>query len=134
MFSPDGRWLAFVSNESGREEIYIQPYPGPGKKNLISTDGGREPVWSSDGRELFYRSGDKMMAVTIQAALEPAIGTPRTVFEGSYVSYAGGGNSYDVSPDGRRFLMVKSEEKTTPTQINVVLNWGEELRRLVPPN
>jgi serine/threonine-protein kinase len=134
MFSPDGLWLAFVSNESGREEIYILPYPGPGNKSLISTDGGREPVWSSDGRKLFYRCGDKMMVVAIRTESGLSIGTPNIVFQGDYVSYPGGGNSYDVSPDGRRFLMIKSEEKTTLTRINVVLNWFEELRGLVPTN
>jgi Tol biopolymer transport system component len=134
MFSPDGRWLAFVSDESGREEIYIQPYPGPGKKNLISTDGGREPVWSPDGRELFFRSEDKLMAVAIPAEQELAIGTPRIVFEESYVSFPGGGNSYDVSPDGRRFLMVRRGQKTVPTRIHIVLNWLEELKKQAPRN
>ena len=64
-FSPDGRWLAYVSDESGRDEVYVQPFPGPGAKWLVSTDGGREPVWGRDGRELFYRAGDLMMAVPL---------------------------------------------------------------------
>ena len=70
----------------------------------------------------------------IPAELELAIGTPRIVFEGSYVSFPGGGNSYDVSPDARRFLMVRREQKTIPTRIHVVLNWFEDLKRLVPTN
>ena len=64
-FSPDGHWLAYVSDESGRSETYVQPYPGRGGQRLISTDGGTEPVWNRNGRELFYRSGNKMMAVDI---------------------------------------------------------------------
>ena len=64
-FSPDGKWLAYVSDESGRNDVYVQPYPGPGPKWLVSTDGGSDPVWSSDGRELFYRHGDQMMTVAI---------------------------------------------------------------------
>jgi eukaryotic-like serine/threonine-protein kinase len=84
-FSPDGRWLAYVSDESDRWEIYVQPYPGPGGKWQISTDGGTEPVWNPNGRELFYRSGDKMMAVDIATQPGFAAGRPRVLFEGPYV-------------------------------------------------
>ena len=84
-FSPDGRWLAYVSDESGRYEIYVQPYPGPGGKWQISTEGGTEPVWNPNGRELFYRSGDKMMAVDIATQPGFAAGKPRMLFEGPYV-------------------------------------------------
>jgi serine/threonine-protein kinase len=133
-FSPDGRWLVYVSNESGRYEIYVQPYPGPGGKWQISTEGGTEPVWNPNGRELFYRSGDKMMAVDIATQPGFAAGTPRMLFEGQYqpspVMFA----NYDVSRDGQRFLMLKPSEQAqaAPTQINVVLNWFEELKRRVP--
>ena len=75
-FSPDGRWLAYISDESGRYEIYVQPYPGPGGKWQISTEGGTEPVWNPNGRELFYRSGDKMMAVDIATQPRFAAGKP----------------------------------------------------------
>jgi eukaryotic-like serine/threonine-protein kinase len=135
-FSPDGRWLAYVSDESGRNEIYVQPYPGPGGKWQISTDGGAEPVWNRNGRELFYRSGDKMMAVDI--ATEPSLvaGKPRMLFQGQYVPTPPPSSFpfYDVSPDGQRSLMLKPSEQTgaAPTQINVVLNWFEELKRRVP--
>ena len=132
LFSPDGRWLAYVSDESGREEIYVQPYPGPGGKWPISTEGGTEPRWSADGRELFYRLGDKMMVVEVQS--EPAFtsGRPQLVFEGPYLLGTSVAN-YDISPDGQRFLMIK-EEEGQQDQINVVLNWFEELKRLVPTN
>ena len=74
MFSPDGHWLAYVSNESGRPEVYVQPFPGPGGKWQISTEGGTEPAWNRNGKELFYRSGNKMMAldVTTQPGFSPA--------------------------------------------------------------
>jgi len=131
MFSPDGRWLAYVSNESGRDEVYVQPYPGPGGKWPISTEGGTELRWSADGRELFYRLGDKMMVVEVQS--EPAFssGRPQLVFEGPYLTDNFATPNYDISLDGQRFLMIKKEEGST-AQINVVLNWFEELKRLVP--
>jgi serine/threonine-protein kinase len=133
-FSPDGRWLAYVSDESGRREVYVQPYPGPGGKWLISTEGGAEPMWNHNGRELFYRSGDKMMAVDISTQPGFAAGKPRQLFEGRYLRSSYSVSSYDVSPDGHRFLMLKSveQEQAAPTQIKVVLNWSEELKRLVP--
>jgi Tol biopolymer transport system component len=132
-FSPDGRWLAYVSNESGRYEIYVQPYPGPGGKRQISTDGGTEPAWNRNGREMFYRSGNKMMAVDIATQPSFAAGKPRMLFERPYVPTAATIQNYDVSSDGQRFLMVKSgEQEAAPTQINVVLNWFEELKQKVP--
>jgi hypothetical protein len=133
-FSPDGRWLAYVSDESGRDEIYVQPYPGPGGKWQISTEGGTEPVWNPNGRELFYRSGDKMMAVEIATQPGFSAGKPRMLFEGPYQLAPVTFPNYDVSPDGQRFLMVKANEtrEAAPTQINVVLNWFEELKRRVP--
>jgi Tol biopolymer transport system component len=133
-FSPDGRWLAYVSDESGRFEIYVQPYPGPGGKWQISTEGGTEPVWNPNGRELFYRTGDKMMAVDIATHPGFAVGKPRTLFEGQYVLTPATLPNYDVSSDGQRFLMLKPSEQAlaAPTQINVVLNWFEELKQKVP--
>jgi len=133
-FSPDGRWLAYISDESGRFEVYVQPYPGPGGKWLISTEGGTEPVWNRNGRELFYRSGDKMMAVDIATQPSFVAGKPRMLFEGPYLPTPQTSSNYDVSADGQRFLMIKRSEQSgaAPTQINVVLNWTEELKRLVP--
>ena len=133
-FSPDGRWLAYISDESDRREIYVQPYPGPGGKLQISTEGGTEPVWNHNGRELFYRSGDKMMAVDIATQPGFAAGKPKALFEGQYLQTPGTVPNYDVSPDGQRFLMLKpsEQEQAAPTQINVVLNWFEELKQKVP--
>ncbi len=135
MFSPDGRWLAYVSDESGRFEIYVQPYPGPGGKWQISTEGGSEPLWKRDGQELFYRNGEQMMAVDITTQPSFSPGTPNLLFEGEY--FANGGvrrANYDVTPDGQRFVMIKAAEKDEgqKSKINVVLNWFEELKRLVP--
>jgi len=135
-FSPDGRWLAYASDESGRREIYVQPYPGPGGKWLVSTDGGTEPVWNRNGRELFYRSGNKMMAVEIGTQPNFTAGKPWQLFERSYLPNPLGlaRANYDVSPDGQRFLMLKpvEQEQVAPAQIVLVQNWFEELKRLVP--
>jgi Tol biopolymer transport system component len=133
-FSPDGHWLAYVSDASGRLEIYVKPYPGPGAERKISTDGGTEPVWNRNGPELFYRSGNKMMAVNIVMQSGFTAGNPHTLFEGPYLPTSGSLPNYDVSPDGERFLMVKPTEQrqVAPTQINVVLNWFEELKQKVP--
>jgi eukaryotic-like serine/threonine-protein kinase len=131
-FSPDGRWLTYISNESGQYEIYVQPYPGPGGKWQISTEGGTEPAWNPNGRELFYRRGDKMMAVDIATQPGFAAGKPRMLFEGRYELSPVQSDNYDVSPDGQRFLMLKPTEQAAPTQINVVLNWSEELKRRGP--
>jgi eukaryotic-like serine/threonine-protein kinase len=133
-FSPDGRWLAYVSDESGRWEIYVQPYPGPGGKWQISTEGGAEPMWNPSGRELFYRSGDKMMAVDIATQPGFAAGKPRMLFQGPYSPTPLTSPNYDVSHDGQRFLMLKPSEQAqlAPAQINVVLNWFEELKQKVP--
>jgi eukaryotic-like serine/threonine-protein kinase len=132
-FSPDGQWLAYISNESGRFEVYVQPYPGPGAKYQISTDGGAEPAWNPSGAELFYRNGDKMMVVDI--ATQPSFlpGKPRVLFEGRYIPTSGTVRFYDVTRDGQRFLMLRDSEQIAPiAHINVVLNWFEELKRLVP--
>jgi Tol biopolymer transport system component len=145
-FSPDGRWLVYSSNESGRSEIYVQPYPGPGGKWLISTEGGNQAVWARNGRALFFRSGDKMMAVDIQTQPAFQAGTPRMLFERA--GYLGGqaAPDYDVSPDGQRFLMMKEGQQpeaaqrfstgagtlATTVQVHVVLNWFEELKQRAP--
>jgi predicted Ser/Thr protein kinase len=135
VFSPDGHWLAYISDESGRPEIYVKPYPGPGGKWQISTEGGSEPAWNHNGRELFFRSGSKMMAVEVTTLPTFSAGKPKLLFEGQYVPVQAGlmSTAYDVSPDGQRFLMIKAgEQAQAPSQINVVLNWFEELKQKVP--
>ena len=111
----------------------MQPYPGPGGKWQISTEGGTEPVWAHDG-EIFYRQENKMMAVETKTQPAFSAGNPKVLFEGQYVPSLQTMPNYDVSADGQRFLMVKaSEQEQSSTQIDVVLNWFEELKRRVPP-
>ena len=135
--SPDGRWIAYVSNESGQQEIYVRPFPNVDEgKSLISSDGGFAPLWSPAGKELFYRSGNKMMVVSVQTESTFTHGIPRVLFEAQYIS--GGPRAYDIHPDGQRFLMIKeapqTEEPSAPAEIIWVQNWSEELKRLVPTN
>ena len=128
MFSPDGRWIAFSSNRSGRMEVYVKAYPEGGGLVQISTDGGRAPLWANSGRELFYRNGDKVMVVSIQTGPTLKAEAPRLLFtypEGSSAWYV----SYDIAPDDQRFVFI---QQGRPTHINIVLNWFEELKRLVP--
>jgi Tol biopolymer transport system component/predicted Ser/Thr protein kinase len=132
VFSPDGRWIAYRSSESGHAEIEVQPYPGPGGKWQISTDGGTEPVWNRNGREIFYRNGDKMMAVDVTTQPTFSAGKPKMLFDGRYLFSNGSPADYDVSADGQRFLMIKASEEAPSTQINIVLNWFEELKEKVP--
>jgi serine/threonine-protein kinase len=131
--SLDGRWLAYTSDESGRTEVRVQSFPLSGGWTQISTSGGTEPVWSRDGRELFYLNGDAMMAVEIRTSPTFAAGAPRKLFEGRFVRSPNSVASYDVSADGQRFLRVQPMHPDPPThQIQVTLNWFEELKRLVP--
>ncbi len=133
VFHPDGGWIAYAADEvePGRFEIYVQRFPGGGDKQRISTHGGDEPVWDPSGEALYYRGGDKMMAVTVETVPEFSASSPKELFSGLYKSYRCSAN-YDITPDGDRFIMIKPDEESEPTQINVVLNWGEELKRLVP--
>ena len=127
--SPNGRWLAYVSDESGRDEVYVRPFPGLGGRTLVSTDGGNVPVWARDGRELFYLQGDRMMAATVASDAAFTATRPRLLFQ-ARVPYLDE-SAYDTTPE-RDFLMVeRGESDTPPTQINVVLNWIQEVRQRV---
>jgi len=133
VFHPNGGWIAYAADEAepGRFEIYVQRFPGRGDKQTISTDGGDEPVWDPSGEALYYRTGDKMMVVTVETVPEFSFSAPKEMFSGRFQSYRCSAN-YDITPDGDRFIMIKPDEESEPTQINVVLNWGEELKRLAP--
>jgi serine/threonine-protein kinase len=128
-FSPDGRWISYVSDESGQYEVYVRPYPGPGGKWQVSTQGGGEAIWSRDGKELFYRHGNKWIVVAVNFTPEFEAATPRVLFEGPYIDV--GGLSFDVTLDGRRFLVLeRAVQDTAPvTHLNVVLNWFEDVKR-----
>ena len=130
--SPDGRWLAYVSNESGREEVYVQAFPGPGQRAQVSNRGGTEPVWSPDGNELFYRDGSHLVSVSLSTEPTLAPGVPRPLFEDRFASSGGDRANYDVDRDGQRFLMVSHGNVREPTELHLVLNWFEELKRTAP--
>jgi len=137
-FSPDGNWVAYCSNESGRTEVYATPYPGPGARIQISNDGGSDPVWRRKGGELYYRHGDNMVVVAIATKPKLTLSKPRVLWSGNYshgVSSQCGpagatSTNYDVTADGERFVMVKDKaEEVVARQVNVVLGWAEELKR-----
>ena len=136
-FSPDGRWLAYHSNETGRREVFVQPYPLTSAKWQISDQGGEKPLWSAKGDELFYRDGPRLYAVAIET--EPAFqpGRPRLLFEKPFADTPRL-KDYDVSPDGERFVFIElteAEATLKPVdQLIVVQNWFEELERLAPPS
>jgi serine/threonine-protein kinase len=134
VFSPDGRWIAYVSNKSGRDEVFVLPYPGPGPESTVSTAGGREPVWSRDGTELFYRSEEQLMVVDVELGVGFRAGTPRPLFGDVYDRDPGAGGgiaNYDVTAEGERFVMVRRDASAQAEKVVVVLNWAEELRRLL---
>ena len=130
-FSPDGRWIAYHSDDSGQRRLYVRPYPGPGGAELVSLEGGEEPAWARDGRELFFRDGNRMMAIEVGDSEMFDPGLPRLLFEGYDVRVT---RNYDVTRDGQRFLMVMSQEdqSTAGAEIRIVQNWFEELTERVP--
>ena len=135
-FSPDGRWLAYGSDESGRREVYVRPFPGPGEKWQISQEGRTEPLWARNGKQLFYQSVDRYQnwAVDVQTGPVFSAGKPRLLFEQAGLQSTRPIRSWDLSLDGQRFLMVNfGETKPTPvTEMILVQNWFEELKRLAP--
>lgn len=132
-FSPDGRWVVYTSTESGRAQVYAQPFEEGAQRHQVSTDGGFDPVWSPGGREIFYRRGAAMISVEVQTEPVFRASTPRVLFEGDFLDHdLPWKRDWDVSPDGKRFLMVQSEEEPVYAKVKIVLNWFEELKRLVP--
>jgi Tol biopolymer transport system component len=137
--SPDGRWIAYVSDEAGQDDVYVRPYPEVnGGKWRISTSGGRGPNWSPDGRELLYKSGDAIMGVSIDSGTAFTAREPQKLFQGNYY-YDYLLSRWAIHPNGKQFLMIKTnaqvdDESTeaAPNQINIVVNWFEELKQKVP--
>jgi Tol biopolymer transport system component len=133
-FSPDGRWISYVCDQSGRSEVYVAAASGLGGTWQISSDGGTHPLWGRNGRELFYRSGNKIMAAAVTTGAKFSAGKPHELFEGIFEHRSGFGPprpDYDISPDGKRFLVVQPVGPVPATQapgLHVVLNWLQELR------
>ncbi len=131
--SPDGRWIAYQSNESGTFEVYVRPFPRVNDGRWqISTGGGLQPLWSPDGRELFYLAPQFLMSVPVRGGATFTPGNPTRVIDVGQYSLVAAGRSYDVSHDGRRFLMIRDETPEGRAEIQIVINWFEELKRLVP--
>jgi hypothetical protein len=127
-FSPNGNWVAYESDDSGQAEVYVTPYPGPGLKVAISVDGGMYPRWAANGRELFFRNGNKIMSAAVDTGTQFRSDTPTVLFTSN------NRDDYDPAPDGNHFLMVASAGQSSGAdRVEVVLNWFEELTRLVPP-
>jgi Tol biopolymer transport system component len=134
--SPDGHWLAYDSNESGQTEINLAPFPDVKAQKLrVSTSGGTRPLWSRDGRELFfYVTPGTIMSVPVRWGTDVGLGTPQVVVKGPYAAAVYAGRHYDVSPDGKRFLLLKDAEsaKSTPPEVILGQHWTEELKAKLP--
>ena len=135
--SPNGRWLAYQSDESGTNEIYVRRYPALDGRAQISSGGGTRPLWARNGRELFYMKLDGTLVVVPVERSDSGslvVGAPKPLFQGPYYALQAG-RSYDIAPDGKRFVMIKEaapSKASAPVQLTVVQTWTEELKRLVP--
>jgi serine/threonine-protein kinase len=138
--SPDGRWMAYFSSETGDFHIFVRPFPEVDQgKWQVSVDGGQSPLWSPDGRELYYLNEDAIMAAQVNTEPTFSPGKPKTLFRGNYVTGYQENPEWDITPDGKRFIMIKpvagvGDESSTesPRKINIVLNWDVELKQRVP--
>jgi serine/threonine-protein kinase len=135
--SPDGQWMVFAGDDTGRYEVYVRPFPdAESARWQVSTGGGTEPLWSPDGRELFYREGPAVMMVPVSDGLPSTWGTPEVVYRGTYRLETAGFYSryYDISPDGQRFLMIRDDILGDETSADMIFveHWFEELVQVVP--
>ncbi len=129
VFSPDGRWIAYQSNESGRAEVYIRPFPGPGGKWQVSTNGGTHPRWRSDGKELFFLGSDKIMAAEIRLGSSVVnVGILTALFPAAAIS-TGGRDGYDVTGDGQRFLVSTHGNEGVSSPVTLVVYWVGEIKK-----
>ena len=115
-FSPDGKWIAYQSAESGNLEVYLAPFPGPGPRIPVSAGGGESPIWSPDGSELFYTRGNRLMAVSITRGATLSVSAPRVLFEGRFRGNLNTVTPFDISPDGRRFIRVQQAQPDRPSR------------------
>ena len=140
MFSPDGRWIAYWSDESGQAEVYVRPFPGPGGKWQISTSGGRNPTWSRARHELFYGTPDQRIMVAPYAVERDSFRAerPRLWSEGRYLTRPARISTlvrnFDLHPDGERFALAPVTETQTAKQdhVTLIFNFFDELRRIAP--
>ena len=122
--SPNGQWLAYQSDETGRHEVHVLDLGGSGARWQVTTEGGAEPHWSADGRQLFYRSSNRLMAVPLESGNTFRYGKPRPLFDGIYNSGIESGRSYDVDPKNKRFLLVRPADTGPPPRaVRMTLNW-----------
>jgi dipeptidyl aminopeptidase/acylaminoacyl peptidase len=134
-FSPGGEWLAYVTNETGQDEVYVRPYGGPGPITRVSIDGGWSPVWSRDGTELFYRDDGQMLVADVTPGTPFAHARPRVLFDAASYLASNPTPAYDVAPDGRFLMVTRTELAPQPaTRIHVVLNWFEDLQARLSAN
>ncbi len=132
VFSPDGRWIAYQSNESGKTQIHVAQFPGGGIKQQVSIEGGTQPTWAPGGKQLFFLNGSRLMAVDVNTQSGWSVGKPRMLFEHKFtVPSLEARRAYDVFPDGKRFLFVERAAQREVRELSVVLNWFEELKRKV---
>jgi hypothetical protein len=125
--SPDGRWLAYLSNESGVQEVYVQEFRKGGQRWPVSSAGGSEPVWARDSERLYFREGSKLLAVGARPPFAGAV----ELFDAPWALLSGDRPEYDVSPDGERFVMIRPPDRSA-ARIHVILNWVDELQRRIP--
>jgi hypothetical protein len=121
-FSPNGRWLAYVSNHSGQNEVYLRAATGDERGQAVSIDGGTEPVWAADGNELFYRAGDRMMAVALPGGTT-RIAPARRLFEGEFTRGTIDSPNYDVMRDGRFVMVERSRQESAHATLHLLINW-----------
>ncbi len=133
-FSPDGRWLAYQSDESGANEVYVRPFPGPGGKWMVSTDGGQTPVWSRNGKDLFYWSGERIWVTSYAVEGDAFRADKPRAWSPGRVLRRGASVWFDPHPDGTRFAVVTAAQQTEVRLDTVVFitNFFDELRRIAP--
>jgi len=127
--SPDGRWIAFAALQANVIQVFVQSFPPSGTPRQVSVEGGRGALWSRDGRTLFFRSGGRVSAVSIDMSRGLTWSAPRVLFEGDFFSTL---LDWDVGPDGRLAMIASDPQESGPPHFNIILNWGAELRSRVP--
>jgi serine/threonine-protein kinase len=131
-FSPDGKWIAYQAAVSTRQEIFVSPFPGPGPRQQVSSDGGTEPIWSRDGHELFFQNGARLMGVRVTPGATWSSSSPQVINEGRFLRSINGNTCWTISPDGSRFLRIQMvEPERAITHVDLVLNWFSEVNQQV---